>query len=188
MLSVITLWTLHASMACFPKHGVRWSVCVRDKPKVLKWGREMVSWLAWRFVLACLKCASSANTWTWCCCGSWSGPIMHQPQAPGPVTLMDVWLALTGFSLPVTGTDVTERSVSCSHLARIWKKTKALLYSLSSWQVISPLYLFHCCFRGVFLYLLVLLKFPDISMFRYMYILIRMLYVYKMPFLYVRLM
>lgn len=34
----------------------------------------MVSWLAWRFVLACLKCASSANTWTWCCCGSWSGP------------------------------------------------------------------------------------------------------------------
>lgn len=170
------------------------SVSEINKPIILKWRREMVSWLAWRFVLACLKCASSANTWTWCCCGSWSSPIMHQPQAPGPVTLMDVWLALTGFSLPMTGTDVTERSVSCSHLARIWKKTKALLYNpLSSWQVVSLLYLFHSSFRGFFFFkynynLIAFLKFPDVSMFRNMYSLFRVFHGSEMPFLDIRLM
>lgn len=150
MLSLITLGTVSTSLKCFPERGVWWSVCVRDEPKVRKWGREMVSWLAWRFLLACLKCASSANTWTWVLLRLVVRPHNAPATGTGPVTLMDVWLALTGFSLPVTGSDVTERSVSCSHLARIWKKTKALLYSLlSSWQGVSPLYLFYS-FTGFF--------------------------------------
>lgn len=127
---------------------------MRKSPEVRQWGREMVSWLSWQFALTCLKCASSANTWTWCCCGSWSDPIMLQPQAPGPVTLMDIWLALTGFSLPVTWTDVTECSVSCSHLAGIWEKTKALLYSLlSSWRAVCPLYISFTAASEDFFYL-----------------------------------